>query len=132
MSYFICKYGHVNKTEALGKSRECLTCGEKLETSPAIEALCTRYEARTFKVVECVYEEFGSVEDDPYCVVRGPIEGVLIVVVPNDDLRALNVAGRTESFVVRCTEVLKEAGWEGDVLFLPDNLKLARFEVEEL
>jgi len=139
MGYYICEYGHINKSVDLIESQQaegsgcwrCLTCGGKLETSPGIEALCTRYETRTFKVVECEFEEH-TIKVEHGVVVKGPIEGALIVVLPQEQMQSMiSHQGSITRFATAATETIKKAGWDGEVMFISDDMKLARFEVDE-
>lgn len=133
MGNFICDFGHVNKNpDPAGGRLKCSTCGGHLQTSPGIEALCVRYEARTFKVVECAFEEH-TIQVKHGTVVKGPVEGVLLVVMPHDQLHALvsmsEKGGRR--FIDNTIKTIKEAGWDGEVMIVADDMKMARFEVEE-
>ena len=135
MSKFICNNGHINSTSHPNhdwKGMKCMECGEKLQTSPAIEALCARYEARTFKVVECVFEKDQAIQVEYGEVAKGPIEGVLLVVMPHDQLRNLADVDGLWRFTKGVVETIKDAGWEGEVMVISETMKFARFEVEEL
>ena len=140
MGYYICDHGHINKSAALIESQQasgsgcwrCLTCGEKLQTSPGIEALCTRYETRTCRVVECEFEEH-TIQLEHGAVVKGPIEGALLVVITHEQSQNLmSCGGRVyQDFAKRAIGAVKDAGWDGEVLLITEDMKFARFEVEE-
>ena len=141
MGNYICDYGHINKSKDLilsqqaegGGAWRCLKCDGKLQTSPGIEALCARYETRTFKVVECAFEE-QTIQIEHAAVMKGPIEGVLLVVISHEQAQNLASCGGEvyQRFVTNAIKAVKSAGWDGEVMVISEDMKFARFEVMEL
>lgn len=128
--YRVCDMGHVH-TDA--EFWTCPTCEGRLQESDALTALCRKLEApvevQTFEVVEYVMKDHPIPFAGPGRVVTGPIEGVLLVLFPEEDFRAMWQSATMTSTAKRTRELIKNAGWEGEVLFTIDTMKLARFRL---
>ena len=125
MRYRVCDQGHITKGDHFDP--RCEVCGGRLQESSALTALCLRLEGQTFKVVEFDFEE-QSIQVEEGAVVKGPIEGLLLVTMPHSHLQALANVDELGAFAEGVEGTIKKAGWDGEVMVISETMKMARFE----
>lgn len=80
------------------------------------------------KVVELVYEDGKRLECGGQLILKGPIKDALLLLIPPEEIHLLNMADKLVKFADTAREVVKGAGYEGELFIMPSNLKFARFE----
>ena len=109
----------------IGVEHEALTAAADMLEGGTFE-LVEWTELRDAEEIQVDAGEFGTWELE----VEDPLEGIMVV-VPDYDM--LNQAGVEEAakiaeiLVERSREILKAAGWQGEVILVPSNIKLMRF-----
>lgn len=85
-----------------------------------------------YRLVEAESKEH-TIKVDSALVVEGPVEDVLVLSYPEERLQALMSLGcnRMEGFARVARKTVKDAGWEGEIIIVSDDMKFARFEPVE-
>lgn len=137
MRYRACDMGHIHVDDgSFGQTWECPTCGGRLFESDTITALCRKLEGQKhiYRFVECVYERDEVLDVSGRDVrVRGPLGEAIVVTVADEWMQTLVSMNpsRLGEFVEHCKKVLRDSGWEGEVVIVSDMMKFARFEPVE-
>jgi hypothetical protein len=130
--------GHIHVDDgSFGQTWECPTCGGRLFESDTITALCRKLQDEgsgpkraKYRLVACELERYGTIDAPGSTVWRGPMEKVLVVTFPAEQLQILASIGpgRLEKFRQFVFKAIEDTGWTDEVLICSDDVQFAHFE----
>lgn len=81
-----------------------------------------------YKLVEIESEEHETIKLEEGPVLKGPIENVLLVVIPDEQMKALISVDADHGFYDGIKETLSGVGFDEEFLLVADSMKFAKFE----